>query len=179
MTIYTAVRMKDGVHYTASNITQCTKQLKATKCTDFSKPTNYILIQKRLNSHLQFLNLDADMKRAKSDNCCSPLLSADASVTSRCCRRSLPAGFILYLKHGIVWHTCYPIKPASAWLLVLPAVCCSSSWNMNCIILPDLSRFHRDMKWHVWHILSIFLCTASSWFTSSSGSLDSTRWCNM
>lgn len=32
------------------------------------KPTNYILIQKRLNSHLQFLNLDADMKRAKSDN---------------------------------------------------------------------------------------------------------------
>lgn len=68
MTIYTAAGMKDGVHYIASNITQCTKQLTAMKCTDFSTPTNYILIQKRLNSHLQFLNLDADMKRAKSDN---------------------------------------------------------------------------------------------------------------
>lgn len=33
MTIYNAVRMKDGVHYIASNITQCTKQLKAMKCT--------------------------------------------------------------------------------------------------------------------------------------------------
>lgn len=54
MTIYTAARMKDGVHYIASNITQCTKQLTAMKCTDFSTPTNYILIQKRLNSHLQF-----------------------------------------------------------------------------------------------------------------------------
>lgn len=68
MTIYIAVRMKDGVHYIASNITQCTKQLKAMKCTDFSKPTNYILIQEQLNSHLQLLNLDANMKRAKSDN---------------------------------------------------------------------------------------------------------------
>lgn len=33
MTIYTAAGMKDGVHYIASNITQCTKQLKAMKCT--------------------------------------------------------------------------------------------------------------------------------------------------
>lgn len=33
MTTYTAVRMKDGVHYIASNITQCTKQLKAMKYT--------------------------------------------------------------------------------------------------------------------------------------------------
>ena len=32
MTIYTAARMKDGVHYIASNITQCTKQLKAMRC---------------------------------------------------------------------------------------------------------------------------------------------------
>lgn len=32
MTIYNAVRMKDGVHYIASNIRQCTKQLRATKC---------------------------------------------------------------------------------------------------------------------------------------------------
>lgn len=54
MTIYTAVRMKDGVHYIASNIMQCTKQLKATECTGFSNQTNYILIQFRLNSHLQF-----------------------------------------------------------------------------------------------------------------------------
>lgn len=68
MTIYTAVRMKDGVHYIASNTTPCTKQLTAMKCTDFSTPTNYISIPKRLNSHLQFLNLDADVKRAKSDN---------------------------------------------------------------------------------------------------------------
>ena len=35
MTIYTAVRMKDGVHYAASDITQCTKQLKAMKHTGF------------------------------------------------------------------------------------------------------------------------------------------------
>lgn len=105
MTIYAAVGMKDGVHYIASNIMQCTKQLKAMKCTDFSEPTNYILIQKQLNSHLQFLNLDADMKRAKSDNSDKPLLlllSADTNLTSRCRRLSIPAGFILYLKHSIV-----------------------------------------------------------------------------
>lgn len=104
MTIYAAVGMKDGVHYIASNIMQCTKQLKAMKFTDFSEPTNYILIQKRLNSHLQFVNLDADMKRAKSDNSEKPLLllSADMSLTSCCFRHSLPAGLILYLKHGIV-----------------------------------------------------------------------------
>lgn len=69
MTIYAAVGMKDGVHYIASNIMQCTKQLKAMKFTDFSEPTNYILIQKRLNSHLQFVNLDADMKRAAAAVC--------------------------------------------------------------------------------------------------------------
>ena len=69
----------------------------------FSKPTNYILIQKRLNSHLQFLDLDADVKRAKSDNGDEPPPSAaDTSVTSRCSRLSLPDGFILYLKHDIV-----------------------------------------------------------------------------
>lgn len=46
-----------------SNIMQCTKQLKAAKCAFFFKPTNYILIQKWLNSHLQLFNSDADMKR--------------------------------------------------------------------------------------------------------------------
>lgn len=101
MTIYTAVRMKDGVHYIASNITQCTKQLKAMKCTGFSKPTNYILIQKRLDSHLQFLNLDADMKHAKSDNGGKLLLSADTNLTSHR-QLSLADGFILYLNRDFV-----------------------------------------------------------------------------
>lgn len=151
--------MKDGVHYIASNIMQCTKQLKAMKCTDFSKPTNYILIQKRLNSHLQFVNLDADMKRAKSDNSEKPLLllSADMSLTSCCCRLSLPAGLILYLKHGIVWYTCYSIKAASACLLVLLPECLPS-WNMNNTMKCwNLSGPCHEIKWYVLCILCIFL----------------------
>lgn len=152
--------MKDGVHYIASNIMQCTKQLKAMKFTDFSEPTNYILIQKRLNSHLQFVNLDADMKRAKSDNSEKPLLllSADMSLTSCCCRHSLPAGLILYLKHGIVWYTCYSIKAASACLLVLLPECLPS-WNMNNTVKCwNLSGPCHEIKWYVLCILCIF-CT--------------------
>lgn len=61
-------------------------------------------LRKQLNSHLWFLNWNADMKRAKSDNGDELLLlSAEMSLTSRCCWLSLPAGFILYLKHVMVW----------------------------------------------------------------------------
>lgn len=76
MTIYTAVRMKDGIHYIASNIAQCSKQLRATRRAGVAKPTKLHIDLARLDTHLQFLNLDADMKCAKSDT------ATDASSTS-------------------------------------------------------------------------------------------------
>lgn len=91
MTIYTAVRMKDGVHYIAPNITQCTKQLKAMKCTDFCEPTNYILIRKNGSIAIcNFLNLDADVKRAKSDNGGVSASRRRRRLTSTCRFQTVP-----------------------------------------------------------------------------------------
>jgi len=35
------------------------------------------------------------------------LLPSGVSLTSSCCQLLLPATFVLYLKHGIVWYACY------------------------------------------------------------------------
>lgn len=105
MTIYTAVRMKDGVHYIASNTTQCTKQLQAMKCTRLLQ-ANKLHIDSENGSIAicKLLNLNADMKRAKSDNerQTAAAVRRRGLNPPRCRRRSLPDGFVLYLKRDIV-----------------------------------------------------------------------------
>lgn len=132
MTIYTAVRMKDGVHYIASNITQCTKQLKAMKCTGPS-PSQQITYWFRKGSIAicNFLNLNADMKRAKSDNCCCCLQTGAWPPAAAGFRYLMVSYCTLSMilvdsdTHDYDWFY---------WLCVLP-------YNMNYIVIWNIDTF--------------------------------------
>lgn len=76
-----------------------------------SKATNYILIHRRLNSHLQYLNLNADARGAKSDSSCRhelnpppPPFAAFILYLERAMALESDRGGLVFTAHSLPWN---------------------------------------------------------------------------